>query len=400
MDHGGRRTVGCRHESPWYPAGGVSKESDVTATETGTGARELDPRALEELVGQVISDAGGALTLPLALLGDRLGLFVSLASAGPATAAELAERTGLTERYLREWLLAMAAAGYVTYQGGEPGTEDPDSARSARYGLSPEQTEAFTNPDSPGYVVGAFQNLTAATRMLDRLTEAFRTGDGIGWHEQHPDMFEGTERFFRPGYLANLTSMWIPALTGVEDQLKGGARVADVGCGLGASTIIMAQAYPASSFVGVDYHEPSLALATERAGAAGVSDRVQFRVAGAADLDGTYDFIAFFDCLHDMPDPLSALRAARAALAEHGRVMLVEPMSWDSVADVLNPLGKLLAAASLLICLPSGLSAPPATGMGNQAGPARTRQLALQAGFADARVATSTDFNLVYELRP
>jgi SAM-dependent methyltransferase len=229
------------------------------------------------------------------------------------------------------------------------------------------------------------------------VTEAFRTGEGIGWHEHHPDMFEGTDR---RGYLAKLTSMWIPALTGVEDQLKGGARVADVGCGLGASTIIMAQVYPGSTFLGVDYHAPSLELATERAAAAGVSDRVHFRLAGAADLDGTYDFIAFFDCLHDMPDPLSALRAARAALAEHGRVMLVEPMSWDSVADVLNPLGKLSAGASLLICLPSGLSAPPATGLGNQAGPTRTRQLALEAGFTDARGRHLDRLQPLYELRP
>jgi SAM-dependent methyltransferase len=249
-------------------------------------------------------------------------------------------------------------------------------------------------------VAGAFQNLTAATRVLDRLTEAFRTGAGIGWHEHHGDMFEGTERFFRPGYLANLTSMWIPALTGVEGRLKGGGRVADVGCGLGASTVIMAQAYPASSFVGVDYHQDSIELAKERAQAAGVADRVEFRVAGATDLDGTYDFIAFFDCLHDMPDPLGALRAARAAVADTGSVMLVEPMSWDNVADGLNPLGRLLAGASLLVCLPSGLSRPPAAGLGNQAGPARTKELAREAGFSDARVATATDFNLVYELRP
>jgi len=236
--------------------------------------------------------------------------------------------------------------------------------------------------------------------MLDGLTEAFRTAEGIGWHEHHSDMFEGTERFFRPGYRANLTSLWIPAMTGVEGQLKSGARVADVGCGLGASTIIMAQAYPASSFVGVDYHRDSIELARSRATDAGVSDRVEFRVAGAVDLTGSYDFIAFFDCLHDMPDPLGALCAARAALAGTGSVMLVEPMSWDTVADGLNPLGRLLASASLLVCLPSGMSAPPAAGLGNQAGPTRTRGLALEAGFADARLATSTDFNLVYELRP
>jgi 2-polyprenyl-3-methyl-5-hydroxy-6-metoxy-1,4-benzoquinol methylase len=358
----------------------------------------VDPAALGELVGQVIGDAGGALILPLALLGDRLGLFTALADAGsPVTAGEFAKHTGLSERYLQEWLLAMAAAGYVTYAGADDGDH---TARAALYRLSPEQAQAFTNPDSPAYVAGAFQNLTAATRMLDRLTEAFRNEDGIAWHEQHADMFEGTERFFRPGYLANLTQLWIPALTGMEGKLADGARVADVGCGFGASTIIMAQAYPKSTFDGIDYHRPSIEAALGRAESAGVTGRVTFRIAGAADLDGSYDLITFFDCLHDMPDPVGALRAARSAIADGGSVMLVEPMSWDSVEECLNPLGKLLVAASTFVCLPSGLSATPAYGLGNQAGPARTCEVAREAGFSAARVATSTDFNLVYELRP
>jgi 2-polyprenyl-3-methyl-5-hydroxy-6-metoxy-1,4-benzoquinol methylase len=360
----------------------------------------VDPAALMELIGKVVADAGGALILPLALLGDRLGLFSALASGGPATAGQLAERTRLTERYLREWLLAMATAGYVTYAGSDADANGGRSAASARYRLSPKQAEAFTNPDSPGYVAGAFQNLTAATRVLDRLTEAFRTGAGIAWHEHHADMFEGTERFFRPGYLANLTSSWIPSLTGAGKRLADGARVADVGCGFGASTIIMARAYPNSTFEGIDYHQPSIEAARGRAAAAGVAERVTFRVAGAADLSGSYDLITFFDCLHDMPDPAGALRAARAATADGGSVMLVEPMSWDSVEEGLNPLGKLLAAASTFVCLPSGLSAGPAYGLGNQAGPARTCELARDAGFSVARIAASTDFNLVYELRP
>jgi 2-polyprenyl-3-methyl-5-hydroxy-6-metoxy-1,4-benzoquinol methylase len=370
----------------------------VNESLSGTVAdrKAVDPAALEELLGRVFGDAGGALILPLAQLGDRLGLFSAVASAGPVTSRELARRTGLNERYLREWLLAMAAAGYVTYAGGNG---DP-SPRAARYQLSPEQAEAFTNPDSPGYVAGGFQNLTAATRMLDRLTEAFRTGEGIGWHEHHPDMFEGTERFFRPGYLAYLTNSWIPSLTGPATSLTAGARVADVGCGFGASTIIMAKAYPNSTFEGVDYHQPSIEAARSRADAAGVADRVTFRVAGAADLGGSYDLITFFDCLHDMPDPVGALRAARAATAAGGSVMLVEPMSWNSVEEALNPLGKVMAGASTFICLPSGLSSDPAYGLGNQAGPDRTCEVAREAGFSDARVAASTDFNLVYELRP
>ena len=373
---------------------------DDAFSRSAAGRPAVDPDALMELIGRVIADAGGALILPLAQLGDRLGLFSALAAGGPATSAELAERTGLTERYLREWLLAMAAAGYVTYEDAGGGADGGRSAASARYRLSPEQAEAFTNPESPGYVAGAFQNLTAATRVLDRLTEAFRTGAGIAWHEQHEDMFEGTERFFRPGYLANLASAWIPSLAGAEKRLADGARVADVGCGFGASTIIMAQAYPNSTFEGVDYHRPSIDAARGRASAAGVTERVTFRVAGAADLSGSYDLITFFDCLHDMPDPAGALRAARAATADGGGVMLVEPMGWDSVEEARNPLGKLMAAASTLICLPSGLSAAPAYGLGNQAGPARTCELARDAGFSEARIAAATDFNLVYELRP
>jgi 2-polyprenyl-3-methyl-5-hydroxy-6-metoxy-1,4-benzoquinol methylase len=365
-------------------------------TTTSTEQSTIDPEVLEALVGQIITDAGAALVVPLGLLGDRLGLFTTLASRGPTTAEELAAETGLYERYLREWLQTMAAAGYVTYDGSGP----DGSARSARYRLSPEQAEVLTNPDSPAYVAGAFQNLVAGTRMLDRLTEAFRTGEGIGWHEQHEDMFVGTERFFRPGYLANLTSSWIPALTGIEERLQAGGTIADVGCGLGSSTTIMAAAYPQATLVGLDYHPHSVELARERAVAAGVADRVTFQVAPAAALTGQYDLITFFDCLHDMPDPLGALRAARAAVREGGSVMLVEPMSWDRVDESFNPLGRVLLGASMFICLPSGLSAEPGAGLGNQAGPARTCALALEAGFGDARVVTSTEVNHVYELRP
>lgn len=356
----------------------------------------IDPTVLEALVGQIITDAGAALVVPLGLLGDRLGLFDALAGLEPVTAEQLAAETGLSERYLREWLLAMAAAGYITYDGSDM----DESAPSARYRLSPEQAEVFTNPDSPAYVAGALQNLTAATRMLDRLTESFRTGEGIGWHEQHEDMFLGTERFFRPGYLANLTGSWIPALTGIEERLVAGGTVADVGCGLGSSTVILAAAYPRARLVDLDYHPESVELARDRAESAGVADRISFRVAPATELTGQYDLVTFFDCLHDMPDPVGALRAARAALAEGGSVMLVEPMSWDHVPEVLNPLGRLLLGASLFVCLPSGLSAPPAAGLGNQAGPRRTCELAREAGFRDAHLATSTEVNHVYELRP
>lgn len=359
-------------------------------------AELVDPAEQERLLSQIVTDAGAAMAVPLALLGDRLGLFAALASAGPATAAELADRTGLAERYVREWLLVMATAGYVTYEGNDVN----GSARSARYRMSPAQAEVFTNRDSPACMVGVFQSMSSATRMLDRLTEVFRSGEGIGWQEHHTDTFLGTERMFRAGYLANLTQSWIPALSGVEQRLRSGVRAADIGCGLGASTIIMAKAYPATEWVGIDFHEPSLELARSRAAEAGVDKQVRFEVGDAKSITGNYDFITFFDCLHDMPDPVGALRAARSALNEGGRVMLVEPMSWDKVTDALNPLGRLMSGASLLVCLPSGLSAPPAAGLGNQAGPSRTRELAKEAGFSDARVATSTSFNLIYELQP
>lgn len=348
---------------------------------------------LEQLLGQVVGDLGGALTAPLVLIGDRLGLFEALRDGAPVTAAELAERTGTSARYLQEWLLAMAASGYVDHLGR-------DHLGVDQYALSPEQTELFTHPDSPAYVAGGFQNLTAATRNLDRLTEAFRTGEGMGWHEHHPDMFEGTERFFRPSYLADLTSSWIPAFEGLEERLRQGARVADVGCGFGTSTRIMAEAYPTSTFEGSDYHQPSIDHARQAAQAAGLGDRARFDIAGAADLTGHYDLVTLFDCLHDMPDPLGALQAVRRAVRDDGWVLLVEPLSGDRVEDAFNPVGRLYAAASALICLPSGLSAEPRTGLGNQAGPARTLALAEQAGFTRAREAARTPFNIIYELRP
>jgi SAM-dependent methyltransferase len=356
-----------------------------------------DEAALRDLTGRVLGDAGGAVAVHLALIGDRLGLFTALAACAPANAGQLAAHTGLAERYVRDWLLAMAAAGYVTYTDAGCG---PDAKRDARYRLSPEQTEAFTDGRSTHYVAGMIQTVTAATRMADRLTEAFRTGEGFAWGEQHEDMFEGTERFFRPGYLAHLTSSWIPSLTGAEERLADGARVADVGCGYGTSTIIMAEAYPNTTFVGADSPAPSIEAARARAAAAQVTERVSFRVTGAAGLDGSYDLITFFDCLHDMADPVAALRTARRTLASDGRVMAVEPMSWDTVEETLTPVGGLLAGSEMFVCLPNGLADPPAYGLGSQAGPARFLQLAAEAGFGDARVATSTEFNLVYELTP
>ena len=351
-------------------------------------AGTVDGDRLGALLGQVVGDLGAVVTAPLVLLGDRLGLWTALSGAGTVTAADLAATTALSERYLREWLLAMAASHYVEHRGDEG------------YELSPEQAELFVHADGEAFVIGGFQNMTAATRSLDRLEEGFRSGGGMGWHEHHPDMFEGTERFFRPGYLAHLVSDWVPALPGLADRLEQGGRVADVGCGLGASTRILAEAYPQATLVGLDYHASSVRAAQDKAAAAGLADRVSFVVAGAQDLTGTYDLVAMFDCLHDMPDPLAALQAVRAAVADDGWVMLVEPISGDSVEDALNPVGRLFAGASVLICLPSGLSDEPRAGLGNQAGPARTLALAERAGFTRTREATRTPFNIIYELRP
>ena len=362
--------------------------STIPDPRDGATARPVDEDRLGQLLGQVVGDLGGAWTAPLVLLGDRLGLFGALADGGTTTADALAERTGTAPRYVAEWLLAMAASDYVEHRGDD------------RFGLSPEQAAMFTDVDSPAYVAGAFQLHGAAVRAADRIGEAFRTGEGMGWHEHHEDLFEGTERFFRTGYLAYLTSEWIPALTGLEERLHAGAQVADVGCGLGASTRIMAQAYPASSFVGLDYHEQSIALARERAAAAGLTDRMRFDVEPADQLTGSYDLVTLFDCVHDMPDPLGALQSVRRGVRDDGWVLMVEPISGDRVEDALNPVGRLYAASSVFLCLPSGLSSEPRAGLGNQVGPARTLALAEEAGFSRAREATRTPFNIVYELRP
>ena len=350
-------------------------------------SRGVDEDRLNVLLGVVVNDLGAVMAVPLVVLGERVGLFERLAE-GAATATELAEGAALSDRYVQEWLLVMAASGYIDHLG------------DGRYELSPEQYELFCSPDSPAYVAGGFQMMSASTRALDRLTEAFRSGDGMGWHEHHPEVFTGTERFFRPAYLNQLTTAWIPAATGLRERLQEGARVADVGCGLGASTIILAEAYPSSTFAGSDYHSDSIDMARARAADAGLSDRVSFAVASAQDMDGEYDAIFMLDCLHDMPDPMAALHAARRAVADDGWVVLVEPVSGDSIEDALNPIGRLCAAASVFLCLPSGLSAEPRTGLGNQAGPARTLALATQAGFTRAREATRSPFNIVYELRP
>ncbi len=317
---------------------------------------------LHEFLGKAIVDFGATFNAALIRIGDKLGLYKALVSGGPQTPTELAKRTGTAERYVREWLSAQAAGGYVTY----------DSS------------------------TGKF-----AVKAEEKLTERFKTGEGLGWHEHHHELFVGTERFFRPGYAANLISAWIPALTGVDAKLKNGARVADVGCGLGASTILMAESYPKSEFTGFDYHDKSIETAKQRAKDAGVGDRIRFEVAKAKDYPGKgYDFVTFFDCLHDMGDPAGASAHVHSTLKKDGTWMIVEPFAGDKLEDNLNPIGRAFYGASALICTPASLSQEVGLALGAQAGEKRLREVVTSGGFSHFRRATQTPFNLIFEARP
>ena len=349
----------------------------------------IDDAKLEQFVGQLVGELGATLNAALVVIGDELGLYRALDGAGALSSAELAERTGTSERYVREWLNAQAAGGYVAYD-----------AETGLYTLPPEQAFVLARDDSPAAFAGAFQLVTSAMHDRPRITEAFRTGEGVGWHEHHHGLFEGTERFFRPGYNANLVSQWIPALDGVEAKLHAGARVADIGCGHGASTILMAQAYPASTFVGYDYHRDSIETARIRARAAGVADRVRFEVAAAADYPGTdFDLVACFDSLHDMGDPVGAARHILASLAPDGTWMIVEPFAGDRIQDNLHPVGRLYYAASTLLCTPASLSQEGRAALGAQAGQARIGEVVSNAGFGRFRRAAETPVNLIFEAR-
>ncbi|HEX8634273.1 MAG TPA: class I SAM-dependent methyltransferase [Pyrinomonadaceae bacterium] len=349
----------------------------------------INEEKLNQLLGKFVADFGAAFHAGLVVIGERLGLYKALA-AGAMTSAELAERTGTDERYVREWLNSQAAGEYVQY--------DPPTGR---YSLSEEQAFALADEKSPAYLPGAFLLAVSALRAVPQITERFRTGEGFGWHEHDHGLFRGTELFFRPGYAANLTSSWIPSLDGVEAKLKSGAKVADVGCGLGASTILMAQTYPSSTFIGYDYHDGSIEMARQRAEEAGVSDRVKFEVARAKDYPGTgYDFVAFFDCLHDMGDPRGAAAHVRESLAPDGTWMVVEPFAGDKVEDNLNPVGRIYYSASTLLCTPASKSQEVGLALGAQAGEARLREVVTGGGFGQFRRAAETPFNIVYEAKP
>jgi SAM-dependent methyltransferase len=350
----------------------------------------IDEAKLDEFMGRVVGELGAAISSALVALGDRLGLYRAMADGGPMSAEELAGRTGTDARYVREWLSNQAAGGYVSY--------DPDTEA---FFLSPEQSVTLAQEGDPAFVAGAFQVITAAIKDEEKVARAFQNGGGVGWHEHHHDLFTGTERFFRPGYAANLVSSWIPALDGVQAKLDAGARVADVGCGHGASTVLMAEAFPRSQFVGFDYHDASIEHARTAAADAGLTGRVSFEVAAAKEYSGEgYDLVCMFDCLHDMGDPVGAARHVLGTLAPDGTWLIVEPFAGDRLEDNLNPVGRVYYGASTLVCTPASRDQEVGLALGAQAGEARLREVVKAGGFTRFRRAAETPFNLVLEARP
>jgi SAM-dependent methyltransferase len=351
----------------------------------------VDRAQLDAFLGKMVSDLGAGMSAALVLIGDGLGLYKALGNSETAlTPEELATKTSTDPRYVREWLAAQAASGYVNYD-----------AAAKRYSMSPEQSLALAWDDSPVHMPGAFQIVSSVIKDQHKISEAFRAGTGVGWHEHHPALFEGTERFFRPNYAANLINNWIPALKGVKEKLERGALVADVGCGHGSSTILMAQAYPKSKFIGFDYHQGSIEKARQRAEAAGVGDRATFQVGFAKEFPGKdYDLVTFFDCLHDMGDPEGASRHVLSTLAKDGTWMIVEPFANDDVKDNLNPVGRVFYSASTMICTPASRAQEVGAALGAQAGEGKIREVVTKGGFKQFRRATETPFNLVFEAKP
>jgi SAM-dependent methyltransferase len=353
-------------------------------------ATQIDEAKLQAFMGQFVGDLGAALSVATVIIGDKLGLYKAMADGAPVTPAELGERTGTDERYVREWLSSQAAGGYVSYDAG-----------SESFTLPPEQAMALAQDDSPAFVPGAFQLAASLIKDEPKIADAFRSGEGVGWHEHNHDLFCGTERFFRPGYIANLVTNWIPALDGVEDKLSKGGQVADVGCGRGASTLILAEAYPRSRFVGFDYHGESIQAARAAAERAGLTERVSFEVATAKDYPGSdYDLVAMFDCLHDMGDPVGAARHVLGSLHPDGTWLIVEPFANDRLEDNLNPVGRVFYSASTMVCTPASRDQEVGLALGAQAGEARLREVVTDGGFAHFRRATETPFNLVLEVKP
>jgi SAM-dependent methyltransferase len=348
------------------------------------------PSDVEAFVGRVVTDLGATLSGVLVNVGRRLGLYQAMAELGACTSASLAEATGVRERYIREWLANQAAGGYVAY--------DPDKRT---YVLPPAQAMVLAVEQSPVFMAAAFDVAASFWLDEDKFVEAFRSGEGLGWHAHNHRLFCGTESFFRTGYRAYLVSTWLPALDGIVERLKRGGRVADIGCGHGASTILMAQAFPKSRFLGIDYHDASIATARQRAAAAGVTGNTAFEVQAATAFDGSdYDLVCFMDCLHDLGDPVGALAQCRKALRPDGKVLLVEPYAGDRLEENLNPVGRMYYAASTMACTPNSLSQEVGLGLGAQAGEERLRKVARDAGFSNLRRAAQTPVNLILELTP
>lgn len=350
---------------------------------------QANQEKLNAFLGKMVGDLGAIASGAGALLGDRLGFFKALRGGGKMTAGELAARTGTQERLVREWLSGQAAAGYVEYD-----------ASDNKFYLSAEQELVFADETSPAYMAGAFEILSTLWLDEDRVRRAFLSGGGVGWHEHSACLFRGTERFFRPGYNANLVTSWLPALDDVVEKLNRGADIADVGCGHGASTVLMARAFPNSRFVGFDYHAPSIERAREAAKEAGVAHNTRFDVASAKTYQGQYDLVTFFDCLHDMGDPAGAAAHVHSSLKPDGTWMIVEPFAHDHLAQNLNPVGRVYFAASTFVCTPASLSQEVGLGLGAQAGEARLKEVVTAGGFTRFRRAAETPFNIVLEARP
>jgi SAM-dependent methyltransferase len=349
----------------------------------------IDMNKLNSFIGQFVTDLGAAVHTGMVVIGEKLGLYKALAR-GAMTSAQLAAKTETDERYLREWLASQAAGGYVTYD-----------EQTSQFSLSAEQAFALASEDSPAYLPGAFELALGSLAAVPRIAESFRTGAGMGWHEHADGVFHGCEKFFRPGYAANLVSTWIPSLQDTKAKLEAGARVADVGCGKGASTLLMAKAFPNSQFFGFDYHDKSIEAAQQLARRDGVADRVRFEIAKAKEFPGgNYDLVAVFDCLHDMGDPIGAAAHVRQSLAKDGTWMIVEPFANDQLKDNLNPVGRVYYSFSTLLCTPCSRSQEVGLCLGAQAGERRIRDVVARAGFNRFRRATETPFNIVYEARP
>ncbi|MGE0651393.1 MAG: class I SAM-dependent methyltransferase [Alphaproteobacteria bacterium] len=350
----------------------------------------MDEQKLNAFLGSMLTDLGGAFSIGLVRIGMALGLYKTLLAEGPLSSVKLADKTGLAERYVREWLSHHAASDYVTYD-----------AKTQTFALSPEQAAVLADEDSPVYLADAFDAAAAYIENQPKVQEAFRTGGGVGWGNQSGCLFCAVARFFRPGYKANIVEKWLPALDGVVEKLERGARVADVGCGHGYSTVMMAAAFPNSEFIGFDFHETSIADARRHSAAHGAPGNVRFEVGAAKTYPGTgYDLVTFFDCLHDMGDPTGAAKHVRHSLKSDGSWMIVEPFAHDSLEDNLNPVGRLYYAASTLVCVPASLDQEVGTALGAQAGEKRLREVATSGGFSRFRRATETPFNLILEARP